>query len=347
MDLPYRVFRPFLGARILKTGVAVFIALGAFHWVSPSYGTFAAVAAVVAVQPAVARAKQVFVEQFIANLMAGAVGVIIGLWLGKSAFAMAGAVVIVLGLCTQFRLTDAAGLAVVAVLFIMDRPPEELLLYTVARIATIAGGMLIGTLVNQLIRPPNVLGRLRHGLECAAEGVDSFGSHLIISLEFPDRYQKQVIKSEAASILRHLDNSRYFLDLYLESQHADPMRSPLEKATLSLFVFTQRIMDIHKICLQAGGLPEGPVHDDVANALRAVLRYKKTVVHAVVHCVTSDTGKASVYSAALGKLAEQVDRCIMDPEQREMGLALHGILTCIRHMGWRMESLNRLLDEVA
>lgn len=347
MDLPFRVLRPFLGLRIIKTGLAVFLVLAAAHALHSQYGTFAAVAAILAVQPSVSRARSVFTSQLLSNLIGGAVGALLGFWLGSwlgsTSLAMALAVILVLGLCVRLGLNETASSAVVAVLFIMDRPGPEILLYTLDRIGAVVGGMLIGTLVNRFIKPPDYTARIRDELRSAAEDLETFGVHLATSLASPEHYRKEQIKAEAKAITRKVENAGYFLDLYHESGAPGARLLALDKAKGSLFVFTERITDIHKIVLQAGGLRPGPEIGAVVAALRAVLAYKSEVLAAALDSRPPDPALTAAFaetSAALARLAEEL---IDERATRERGLALHSVLTNIRHMGWRMDSLTRLL----
>lgn len=344
VELPIRILRPFLGARIIKTGIAVFLSLAAFHWVGPGYATFAGVAAIMAVQPSVSRAQKVFGEQLLANVIGGAIAAILGKVLGVNPPVMATAVVLVLGICTALGLREAAGVAVVAVLFILDRPEHDFLLYTLARLGAIAGGMLIGYLVNRFIRPPQYTAKLKEDLQAAADGLEAFAVHLTGSLIEPERYRKEEIKGEAAVITKHLDTARYFLDLFHESDPDDPRLLPLEKAKASMFVFVERITDIHKIVLQAGGLRPGPEADAVAGAIQAVMAYKRTVVRGALQELAPDPTAAEACQKAVRDLSDLAGALIDDQATRSRGLALHSILTNVNHMSWRMDSLARLLS---
>jgi len=343
MDLPVRFLRPFLGPRIVKTGLAVFLSLVAFHWIGSNYGTFAGVAAVLAVQPSVARARQVFWQQLSANLIGGAVGGAMGYWLGTSAATMALGVVLVLGLCTRLKLSEAAGIAVVAVLFIMERPEHDFLLYTAARVGSITGGMIIGALVNRFIRPPNYRERVREELRDAAEAVSSFAGHLTASLASPEHYRKEQIKTEAKAITQRLETAGIFLEMDHEANRGDSRLLVLDKARASMYVYVERIMDIHKIVLQLGGLTPGEELDTVAGALRAVVRFKDVVMAGALEGRVPSGESARMAAEAMARQESMVAIEVDDPARRQRGLALHSVLTNIRHMSWRMESLSRLL----
>ncbi|HYG57510.1 MAG TPA: aromatic acid exporter family protein [Symbiobacteriaceae bacterium] len=346
MDLPFRILRPFLGARIIKTGLAVFLSLVSFHWFGSNYGTFSAVAAILAVQPSMSRARRIFWEQLTSNLIGGIVGAVLGYYFGSGSLVMALAVVLVLGLCVRFRLNETASTAVVAVLFIMDRPEHDFLFYTGARIMAVVGGMLIGHLVNRFVRPPKFTQRALEELNAASEGVSSFGGRLLTSLASPQHYRKEQIKQDAAEIKGHLESAGYLLELQRDFAQEAGSVLPMEKARASLYVFVERIMDIHKIILHMDGLHPGPELGAVANLIKAVLAYKSEVVNTVLKGRFSPAPEpAAAFAAAQTELSQLVQGLIASPGTRERGLALHSLLTNAGHMGWRMESLTRLLAQ--
>ncbi|HLN65481.1 MAG TPA: aromatic acid exporter family protein [Symbiobacteriaceae bacterium] len=343
--LPFRLLSPFVGPRIVKTGLAVFLCLVIAHALGSDYGSFAAVSAIMAVQPSTVRARKAFGQQLLANLIGGLLGAVLGLYAGSSPLVMALGVVLVLWLCTKLDLLETASSAVVAILFIMDRPEHDFLLYTLARIGAIVGGMLIGYMVNRFIHPPDFKAQIQKHLKLAAGEVDLFGQHLLASLVSPEHYAKDQIKSEGAKIKQHLDSAGYFIELDKELGNHSLHGLVLTKARASMFVFVERIMDIHKIALLEDGLQPGDEMGAVARALKAVLRYKETVVAASLGDGPVEAVAAAEYAGALAALEQLVEQRIADPAGRARGLALHSVLTNVRHMGWRMDSLVRLLHE--
>ncbi|MFZ5825767.1 MAG: FUSC family protein [Bacillota bacterium] len=342
MELPFRLLQPFLGARIIKTGIAVFLSLAVFTWFGSSYATFAAVAAILAIQPSVNKAREVLRQQLLGNLVAGGIATAIGLWLPINPGTMALGAILVLGLLNQFKLSEAAGLAVVVILFIMERPEHDFLLYTVARMGVIAGGMAIGFLVNRYIRPPDVSSRARDEIKEGAKEIDRFLQRLIASISSPEHYSKEQIKQDAGAAQKHLTTARTFLDL--SSGESQPRRLlVLRKAYASMWVFTEAIMDIHKLLLEIGGLEYGPERDAVVSALQAAGAYKTGIMQAALDGAQPDPAANQRFEAAMAALQERVERLVDRRETRLRGLALHGVLAHIRHMGWRMSSLYRLL----
>lgn len=344
MELPKQILRPFIGARVLKTGIAVFVAVVTFHWIGSEYAAFAAVSAILAVQPSVTETGKLFREQLLGNLGAGLIAAALGLWLGSTPFSMSLGVVLVLGLLPRLGMGEAVNLAVVAVIFILDRPQLDFLRYTGARIGAVTGGMLIGYAVNRFIRPPNFYGKIRSELEETGAEVDAFIVHLIQSLAEPEYYAKHQIKAEAAHIHQRLESARHFLRLSHTPPGGEHQRLALEKITASMFVFIERVMDIHKVCLQAGGLGHTPERGAVAQALENVMLFRQDVTGACLAVRRPMDYSEKAFHESLTDLQHLIDKLLQEPDQRPMGLALYAILTNIRHMGWRMESLYRILE---
>jgi hypothetical protein len=343
MEVSLRSLRPFVGARIIKTGLSVFLTLLIFHLIDPSLAAFAAVAAILAVQPSVSQAKTVLFQQTLANLVGGCIAAIIGLWIGTTPLAMALGVVVVLGILHRFGLNEAAGLSVVVVLFVMDRPHQDFLLYTAARTGALIGGMLIGSMVNRFVRPPRITARLHEEFQAVGASADTFLSHLISSLGQPDRYGKDEIKGEAGAIEKRLETARSLLEASREAPDVRRHLPVLEESLGSLFVFSESIMDIHKLVLHAGGLERGPIREAVAQALNSVKEYRREVMTAAREGRTPVPGPAAAFRAALTNLHELVDGLVENRDSRPLGMTLHSVADHILHMGGRMERLAWLL----
>ncbi|MFZ5814648.1 MAG: FUSC family protein [Bacillota bacterium] len=342
MELPIRLLQPFLGPRIIKTGLAVFLSLAVFTWFGSSYATFAAVAAILAVQPSINKAREVLRQQLLGNLVAGGIAAGLGLLLPINPLTMALGAILVLGLLTRFRLTEAAGLAVVVILFIMERPEHDFLWYTLIRLGAITGGMAIGYGVNRFIRPPDVVARARQELREGVEELDRFMERLITSIPSPEHYRKEQIKQDAEAVQKHLTTVRTLLELG-GGEIDSPWALRLKKANASMFVFTEAVMDIHKLLLGIGGLDEGPDRDLVVGAVRAAGEYKRMVMRAALDGAPLSTEPVRAFEAATAALQQRVELLIDQRELRQRGLVLHLVLARIGHMGRRMASLQQLL----
>ncbi len=340
MDLPLRALQPFFGARILKTGVAVFLTLTLLHWLGSAYATFGAVAAVLAVQPSITQARKAFLQQLVGNAVAGAMATLLGLWLPVNPLTMALGAVLALGILVRLKLPEAAGLAVVVVLFVMDRPQQDFLLYTFARIAAIVAGMTVGFLVNRLIHPPDAVKRARAELAEGDRVLDTSIDRVLMSLGRPQDYPSAQLEQDANQAHKHLSAGRTLLD-FAEADGRAAEAAPLEEARAVLEVFVSAVANIHRIVAEAGGLAPGPEREALTAAVRALQAYKKSVLDGLLRGAATNPGAAARWEAALAAYAGHVEELIGLQERREFGLQLHLILAELRHMGWRVRALER------
>ncbi len=340
MDLPLRVLQPFFGARILKTGVAVFLSLALLHWFGSAYATFGAVAAVLAVQPSITQAKNAFLQQLVGNAVAGAVATLLGLWLPVNPLTMALGAVLALGILVRMRLTEAAGLAVVVVLFVLDRPQHDFLLYTLARMAPIVVGMTVGFLVNRLIHPPDALGRARAELAEGNRELDASIDRLLLSLSHPQDYPAAQLSQDADEARRRLSAARTLLD-FAEAEGRAEDAETLREAHAVLEGFVAAVAVIHRIAADMGGVGYGPEREALAAAMRALQAYKGAVLDGVLRGAAVDREAARKCEAALAAFDGLVSALIDRRDRREYGLQLHLILSEMRHMGWRLHPLGR------
>ncbi len=341
MDLPLRVLQPFFGARILKTGAAVFLTMALLHAMGSSYAAFGAVAAVLAVQPSLSQARSAFLQQLVGNAVAGAVATLLGLWLPVNPLTMALGAILALGILVRLRLSEAAGLAVVVVLFVMDRPEHDFLRYTLARMGTIVVGMTVGFLVNRLIRPPDALGRARAELAEGHRNLDRSIDRLLLSLSHPQDYPSEQVGHDADAARKHLSVARTLLDLGAAEGRPDQAEM-LRQAHSALEAFVAALADIHRIALEVGGMAHGPEREALTAAVKALQEYKSAVLAGVLQGAAIDPEAASRCEAALATFGSRVEQLIDRRDRREFGLQLHLILAEMRHMVWRLRPLARL-----
>ncbi|WP_386062586.1 FUSC family protein [Thalassobacillus hwangdonensis] len=150
-----------LGARMLKTGLAVAVALyvaSLFGFTSP---VFAAIAAVFSIQPSIYRSYQSIIEQIQANIIGATVAVIAVSTLGNDPFIVGFAIIIVIGLTMNLKMNEnTISLAVVAVIALMDTTELQFIDFAAARFTSLMIGILAAFIVNLVFLPPRYETRL-------------------------------------------------------------------------------------------------------------------------------------------------------------------------------------------
>lgn len=343
LGLSRKILRPFLGIRILKTGLAAFGTLVLFNWLGHDYVPLAAVSAILAMQPSISQSRKQFTQQLQGNLVGSSIGLLLSFWPGATPFTMALGVVLVLGILVQRNLSEVAGLSAVVLIFIMQAPREDLLVYVALRVVAITAGMITGYLINQHVRPPRFADRLTEELQEVGLLVDGFLKRFAGSLEQPERFTKQEIKAEAAGIQKRLESVRYLLELSAEGDVVEASRDLITKTTASMFVFVDSIMEMHKAVLRVGGLGDPAARSLVEHALETIRRHRAMTMSGALGAGEFDPASGLALQSVLADLGSLVDGLVDRRESRPLGMALHEVGSHLRHMANRMDRLTRLL----
>ena len=143
-----------LGARVLKTGVAIVFALFLADLLHAPSPVFAAIAAVFAIQPSIYRSYLTIIEQIQGNLIGATVAVLFGLIFGHHIVAIGIAAIIVLGIMMKLKLEKSISLALVTVIAIMEVPGDDFLTFGFIRFGTVMLGVFAAFIVNLVFLPP-------------------------------------------------------------------------------------------------------------------------------------------------------------------------------------------------
>ncbi|MFG6149649.1 FUSC family protein [Halobacillus sp. B23F22_1] len=150
-----------LGARMMKTGLAVAVALyiaSLLGFISP---LLAAIAAIFSIQPSIYRSYQSIVEQIQANIIGAVVAIIAVFTLGNDPFIVAFAIIVVIGLTMNLKMNEnTISLAAVAVIALMDSTDQTFIYFAASRFASLILGILAAFLVNLMFVPPKYETRL-------------------------------------------------------------------------------------------------------------------------------------------------------------------------------------------
>lgn len=143
-----------IGARTIKTGIAVtttFLICKVFR-IEPA--TFAAITAVVNMQPSVSKSLNNAWQQIGVHLLAATLSLIIGLLFGTNPIVIGLGVIILILLCNRIGWSGGIVLGIVSIVFILDSPPEAFLTHALARSVSIFLGVGVALLINRVLAPP-------------------------------------------------------------------------------------------------------------------------------------------------------------------------------------------------
>ncbi len=150
----------FIGARTIKTGIAVTTTLLICKIFSIEPASFAAITAVVNMQPSVSKSLNNAWEQIGVHLLAATLSLIIGLLFGTNPITIGLGVIILILLCNRIGWSGGIVLGIVSIIFILDSPPETFLTHALARTVSIFVGVGVALLINRVLAPPRYKTRL-------------------------------------------------------------------------------------------------------------------------------------------------------------------------------------------
>ncbi|HLO04884.1 MAG TPA: aromatic acid exporter family protein [Symbiobacteriaceae bacterium] len=348
LPLPRQIRKHLAGPRILKTGISIFICEMLFLVIGQErYAAFAATSAIVAVLPSLAGSRNQLKKSMTANLLAGAVALVVGLLWGQTPLALTLSAVLVLYVLVKLNMSEQAGVVSVTLIWMLSRESNSIGPYIIGRVGAITVGTLIGYLVNRYILPPNFLPRIRDGLSAAAQSTAVFGERVAASLTDPESLSKAEIKAMINQIRNDLTLCGQKILWQVEAGTPEAVYLPLEKTKAALFVYVVELARVHKTALTMGGFPPGPVADHVTKTVRVACLNMLGVCQPLTRGEAPDAHSRNTYLQAMEELQQLVERLIDDRATRELGLACHRVHTSIRHMGRRMRICREVVARAA
>lgn len=150
-----------LGARMMKTGLAVGIALYIGHLIGFVSPLLTAIAVVFSIQPSIYRSYQSVIEQIQGNFIGAIIAIIAVFTLGNDPFIVGFSIIIVIGLTTSLKMNEnTIALSVVAVIALMDSTDQMFLYFAGSRFTSMLLGILAAFVVNLVFLPPRYETRL-------------------------------------------------------------------------------------------------------------------------------------------------------------------------------------------
>ncbi|RED64690.1 FUSC family protein [Cohnella lupini] len=201
-----------IGARVLKTGLAVAIALWVGGLVGLDSPLIAAIAAIFTIQPSIYRSWMQVLEQVQSNVL-GAIIAIGAVWLLGNTPIFVGLVCIcVILLCIRLKTEETIALTLVTVVVIMEAQGQGWNL-AFDRLAAILTGMVSAFVVNVTIAPP----RHRNRFLKQVEEVQSLLSRLLRTV-VSNELKENVYRDEQIRLRNKLRKLDEFYELFAEER---------------------------------------------------------------------------------------------------------------------------------
>lgn len=151
-----------VGARVIKTGLAVIFAIYLSHWFNLASGVgFIVASSVLAIQPSIYRSWRQLLDNTIANIIGATVAIAGVSLLGFHPIVIGLLIVLTIALNLQFKLESSLDLSVFVVIALVFYSEQgNYLTYAVHRFVFIMVGIVFATLINIFLFPPKVEARL-------------------------------------------------------------------------------------------------------------------------------------------------------------------------------------------
>ncbi|WP_050614067.1 FUSC family protein [Bacillus testis] len=153
-----------IGARIIKTGIAIVLALLLARVLKIPTPSFAGVAAIFAIQPTIYRSYRTVIEQIQGNIIGALIAVVMVLIFGNSVFFVGLAAVLVIIFNLRLKTNNSITLSVVTVIAIMETQNGAFLQFAFLKFTTVLLGILSAFVVNLLFIPPKYETKLYYQL---------------------------------------------------------------------------------------------------------------------------------------------------------------------------------------
>ncbi|HET7656868.1 MAG TPA: aromatic acid exporter family protein [Bacillales bacterium] len=209
-----------LGARMIKTGVSITLALWIAILLKLDPPTYAAIAAIAAIQPSIYKSYQSIVSNLRGSIIGAVVAIIFFYTIGNNPFVIGLVVVIVMAVQMKFKTHTSITLPAVTVIAIMaGTPTGYFLVYALKRFSLALIGVGSSFLVNLIFGPPKFETRLFQQVLYNSE-------EIIKSLRLKARYETadSVLKEDMVKFRENRLEAEQLFSLYKEERTFLPSR---------------------------------------------------------------------------------------------------------------------------
>jgi uncharacterized membrane protein YgaE (UPF0421/DUF939 family) len=339
-----------LGARIIKTGIAITLAIyvaSLFDLPSP---VFAGISAVFALQPSVYRSYQTILEQFQANVLGAVLAVIFTLMFGNSPLIIGLTCVIVIALALKFHMEAYVSIALVTIISIMEYMGEDFLQFAFLRFATIMVGLICASILNIIFLPPKYETKLYHKIEESTEEIIKW-----IRLSIRQASDHTALKEEITKLKEKHIKLRYLYLLYKEERSYFRKTNTAKARKLVLFRQMISTMNrafetlkyLNRLENQLHHMPES-LQEMIKNELDCLVNYHEQILLKFIGKVKNQTPSNLLEEVQTNKLLLMAKfmeyRNEDDDEEYNRWLQLLKIVASIMDYSDQLEHLDLLVE---
>lgn len=235
----WKISRPVLGKRILKTGIAIFMALLTAEILGVPSPAIAGAVAIFCIQQTTYRSYRTFLERTFANLSGAVIAVLFGLVFGSSAFITSLACLITLSVLVTVKKENHIPITLATIIIILESTSGAFVYDAIVRFGTIMIGVTVAFLINVFVLPPSHEGRLFDSIKELSNNVIEKSA----SIASYNEKSSGFIKDEKDYIYMKLVNIEKAYELYKDDRKFYKKKRSLHKAR-KLIIYRQMIITL-------------------------------------------------------------------------------------------------------
>jgi len=326
---------------MLKTGIAVTLALYISQWLHLSSPVISAVAAIFAMQPSIYRSWRYFLDQLQTNTLGAVLALIAGSVFSNEPIAVGLVCIIVIMICLKLKMGDTIGLTLVTVIIVMEASGQWQ--FALTRFSLSLIGIVSAFLINILLFPP------KPKMQFTGQIQSTFiQMSLLMRTAISDEIKENIFRDKKRALE---DSIKSLSDKYklLEEEQKKPKRAKFSQ-TRHLVVYKQMLNTLRKGREVLDAVEEHYFQSERSPELDTYFDHqleKLIKLHEHVLLKFDDNLKPSSMDSCM--MLEESDDFIKQvleyaAEQPENRLRLSIVASTMYDYGYQLERLSRLVE---
>jgi len=226
------------GARVLKTGIAVTLALYLSSlFLNPQSPVPAAIAAIFAMQPSIYRSWKYFLDQLQTTTLGAIVALLGGMVLSNEPIAVGLIIVLVIMICLKLNMGETVGLTLVTVVSIMEASGDWH--FALNRFLLTLVGIVSAFLINITVFPPKPKVQFVKQIQSVFSGMS-----LLLRTSISDEIKEVVFREEKNNLGGSIKSLSDKYNLFEEEQKK--MKRSKFSETRQMVVYKQMLLSLQK-----------------------------------------------------------------------------------------------------
>lgn len=329
------------GARMLKTGLAVVLALYATSWLELTPPVIAAVASIFAMQPTIYRSWRYLMDQLQTNTLGAVLAMLGGMLFSNEPIAVGLVCILVIMICLKLKMGDTIGITLVTVVSVMEASGQWE--FALNRFGLSLIGIISAFLINVIVFPPKPKVQYIHQIR---ETFDKLS--LLLRTAVSDEIKEAVFREEK----RKLEDAIHSLDdkYKLMEEDQKKLKTPKFSEARQIVVYKQMLRTLRKgyevldaveqHYFQANRTPE--LNQEFDQHLEKLTKFHEHIMLKFDDKLKPNVLESSQFEQENDEfLRKMLDRYAL---QREGVLRLSIVSAEMYEYGHQLERLNRLAD---